>query len=101
MPTAFTHADAFPVIARLITSIHQRTQNFVTHDELVAAILDDAIGRTLVESARNADSDKKAAEWWAGNMVAWFGQRITEEKSEYASQFERTGTKPYAYRPKT
>jgi hypothetical protein len=98
--TGFRHDDAFPVIARLIRSINQRTGDYVLHADLVAAILNDQVGRSIVESAREGDQDKKSPEWWASNMIQWFSQRITEESSDYESQFTRTKNRgAWAYKP--
>ena len=43
---------------------------------------------------------RKTPEGWAGNMVAWFGQKITEHMSAYEREFELTKDKPYGYKPK-
>ncbi len=98
--TRFTQDDAFPVIVRLITDLHRKTGDFVTHDELVSAFVNDATGRALVENAREADNRQKDLHWWASNMIQWFSQKITEGKSEYQSQFERRRiNNSWAYRP--
>jgi hypothetical protein len=100
MAARFSHDDAFPVIARLISTIYQRTGDYVTHDEIVQEMLSDTLGKSLIENALNEDDAEKTGEWWASNMVQWFSQRITEEKSEYAREFERTKIEgAWAYRP--
>lgn len=100
MTQRFSQAEAFPVIARLICDLHERKQDFVTHDDLVAAFLNDEEGRRLIDFACEADPGQKSREWWASNMVQWFSQRITEGKSEYESQFERVNLKgSWAYKP--
>lgn len=100
MASKFVQEDAFPVIARLITTIHQGTSRYVTHEELVRALLADDMGRALVSRAREADEQTQSEEWWASNMIQWFSQRITAERSEYSTQFERTKIdNTWAYRP--
>lgn len=100
MSQNFSQADVFPIIARLIHDLHAEKQDFVTHDELVEAFLNNAAGNKLIDHAYQVDEGQKSKEWWASNMVQWFSQRITEEKSKYASQFERTTIKgAWAYRP--
>jgi hypothetical protein len=100
MARKFSHENVFPVIARLITTIHQATQTIVSHDELVEAMLNDGQGMALTASACDADDEKKSAKWWASNMVQWFSQRITEDDSEYTNRYERTKIDgAWAYRP--
>ena len=96
----WSHDEAFPVVARLIRDLHQTKGDFVTHEDLICAFLNDAAGKTLVEAVHEADGGEKSKEWWASNMVQWFSQRITEDRSEYKSQFERKQVKgAWAYRP--
>jgi hypothetical protein len=98
--TRFSHDDVFPVIARLISAINQRTGDYVLHADLVAGILNDQVGKSIVESARDGDEDGKSPEWWASNMIQWFSQRITEESSDYQSQFVRKKIHgAWAYKP--
>ena len=100
MASKFSLDEAFPVIARLICDLNKSNGDWITHDELVAALLGDGAGRVLCEHAHESDNGAKSVEWWAGNMVAWFSQRITEGKSEYAAQYERLPMKDgYAYKP--
>ena len=64
------------------------------------ALLDQTPGKTLVDAVHEADGGEKSREWWASNMVQWFNQRITEDRSEYKPQFERQMIKgAWAYRP--
>ena len=99
MDPAFSHAEAFPEVAHLISEIYNPTQDFVTHDELVDGLVNDPVGKRLIESAQEIRADGKSAEWWAGNIIAWFSPKIIEHQSEYETQFERTSKKPYAYKP--
>ncbi len=101
MEPAFTHAEVFPVIARLVRALSGSKCCWVTHAELVAALMADADGRRLIDGAMAfATEGNKAAEWWAGNMIAWFSQRIKIGVSDYADDFElEMRPDGYAYRP--
>lgn len=92
--------DAFPLIARVIGECHARRARFVTHDEIVAALLDDPEGSALIADAR-AQQPRQTVEWVAHNMVAWFSQRITVGQSEWTAKFERERIGgQWAYKPK-
>lgn len=96
----FSHEDAFPLIARLIRERSAREGGFVSHDELVDALMADPSGAKLIEAAAAYPENKWSAFQWASNMVAWFSQRITQESSDYAAEFERESRPDgYAYRP--
>jgi hypothetical protein len=100
MARGFSHDEVFPIVARLISDLYGTKNDFVTHDELVDALLKDAVGIRLIERACEADGGAKSKGWWASNMVQWFSQRITEEKSDYRMQFERKSIGgAWAYRP--
>ena len=95
----FNQADVFPVIADSIRKIHQRKGDFVSHEEIVEALLEDPVGKELVETAHQKQNSQ-SREWLASNMVAWFSQRMTEGKSEYASEFVRKMIgNDWAYKP--
>src|SRR5687768_3465590 len=98
MSGKFEHDEAFPVIARLIEVTFRATGDFVRHDQLIAAILNDAAANALVDAARG--TDEKSRRWWASNMKQWFSQRITVEASDYQSLFDRKRIKgAWAYKP--
>ncbi|HEV7221483.1 MAG TPA: GDP-mannose 4,6-dehydratase [Pirellulales bacterium] len=100
MTPGFTHDDVFPVIARLIRQSVSDAEGFVSHQDLVEALLADPMGEKLIDAAR-ADRDKdRSAAWWASNMVQWFSQKITAGASDHARDFERVHREDgYAYRP--
>jgi len=100
MKSKFSHDEVFPEIARLIGELYKEKKDFVVHDEIVSALLRDERTDALIENARKSDESEKTKEWWASNMVQWFSQRITEEKSEYRLQFERKSVdRAWAYKP--
>ena len=51
MEPAFTHAEVFPVIARLVRPLSGSKCCSVTPGELVAALMADADGRRLINGA--------------------------------------------------
>ena len=96
----FCHDDAFPVIARLIRELSGFSARFVSHAELVDALLHDPSGANLVRAASDYPDSEWSTKKWASNMVQWFSQRITQESSEYIHEFEREArAEGYAYRP--
>jgi putative restriction endonuclease len=102
METLWKHADAFPIIARVIADAHRELQRFVTAQEIATRLLQDDEARNLVEVAREQQEEKQSLELLATNMVAWFSQRITVGESEWAKQFERTKINDlWAYKPDT
>jgi hypothetical protein len=99
---SFTHAEVFPLIARLILeAARSHPGQFVAHDALVAMVLADKRGAALVAQARakSAWPDERSA---ASNMVAWFSQQISVGRSQWVEFFERTRVDgAWAYRPVT
>lgn len=89
MGTTFDQDDVFPVIARLIESLHAQHGGFVRSNDLAAALLQDEEGRRAIEEAQRRQDEVKPLEWIASNMVAWFGQRITADASSWSEKFER------------
>jgi hypothetical protein len=101
MEPSFRQSDVFPLIARLITRVPGDANGFVSHDAIVAVVLADPEGARIVEQARltTAWPDDRAA---ASNMVAWFSQQITMQRSPWASFFNREQQNgAWAYQPKT
>lgn len=101
MDTTFSHAEVFPLIARLIVRSPADELGFVDHDAIVAALLADAEGMAIVSRASSASSlpDHRTV---ASNMVAWFSQQITVGRSRWAEFFDRERrAEAWAYRPKT
>lgn len=101
MQPSFQHGEAFPLIARAIAIFASGKDRFVTHDEVVAALLSDPEGATLAADARASakwETDRQAA----SNMVAWFSQQITVGESPWVQFFDRKRVGgAWAYRPKT
>ncbi len=88
-----THEITFPVITKIVKQAKGKT---VTTDEIAAKLIgDNQVGAVLRQTA------KERGESWdntAINAVAWFSQRYTTGKNEYANVLGRTkvGGK-YAY----
>lgn len=98
----FSHDEVFPVVARLIATLHQTQGGFVSHTDLVRAMQSDEEGGRLVQFAVEQDTEQRPKEWWASNMIQWFSQRYPEENSEYLRLFERCQEKDgWAYKPCT
>jgi len=101
MEPTFSHAEVFPLIAQVIVRAPADDSGFVDHESIVSAVLSDADGSSIIRRASTASSlpDHRHV---ASNMVAWFSQQITVERSPWAEFFdrERRGG-AWAYRPKT
>jgi hypothetical protein len=105
----FNLAETEPIIADCIRKIYRRKKDWVLHEEIVQCLLNDPIGKDLVETAFRRWKSKlhksPYTEWktpmgLAGNIVAWFGQRIKVHRSPHEKEFETTKNKPYNYKPK-
>lgn len=93
----FTHKEAFPLIAEVIRD-QAEDDEYVPHKEIVAGMLEHPEGGELIEEA--AEEQGNSVRWVAGNMVAWFSKRMTEERSPYQDEFERERINgAWAYRP--
>jgi hypothetical protein len=96
---SFQQAEAFPVIAEIIHKFG--ADSFVSQKEIVASLIQHPVGAVLVASARARSSwpDDRAA---ATNMVSWFSQAITMERSEWSDAFYREHREDgYAYRARS
>ena len=100
MGARFSHDDVFPIIAEGIDTLVQEANSFVTHESLVQYLLQHPQGSTHVDAACEAGTDQLSREWMAGNMVAWFSKRYTEESLPCAAKYERSSDTPYGYRPR-
>lgn len=101
MSHSFNQGEVFPLIARLIVKAYGRDQRFIDHREIVALLVSDADGKSIVDRAV-AESSLPDAQTVASNMVAWFSQRITVDSSPWKSFFERQRQRDgWAYRPVT
>jgi hypothetical protein len=93
----FHQEEVLPVIAGVIRE-RSADDEYVTHHEIVSALLVDPEGRELAEKAveRRGHTVKRWASW----MVQAFSKAISAEESDYEETFERErvdGT--WAYRP--
>ena len=96
----FNQADVFPIITDLTKKLYQVKRDFVFHEEIVQGLLNDPVGKKLVEFAYQK-KNSHSREWWAGNMVAWFSQKITAGEYKPGNEFERKQIhNNYAYKPK-
>ena len=94
---SYANDDAFPIVARLITDHTYRTSEFVTHAQLVQAVLDSKDGASLVATA--SSENKLDERGTAVSMVAGFSQRYTIGKNAFSHLFERKKIgSTYAYR---
>lgn len=101
MTASWEHADAFPVIARIIEARFVAKDDFITHDEITESLLSDPEGQNLIAAAMQESDEAHTAEWIAQNMVAWFSQRISVDESDWKERFNRTKIdSKWAYRPK-
>lgn len=100
MRTKFVQAEVFPFVADAIGRVYARAHDFVTHREIVSAMLDDDRFVNAMEGERpdNASLGRRVS-----NMVAWFSQRITVGKSRYQVYFVHRARKGgrWAYKPPT
>lgn len=95
------HADVFPIIAKTIEDLSASKEDYVTHDEIVEALLADPVAVEIVDRAHRAQPDH-TQEWLAHNMVAWFSERISVGQSDWRERFERKKVDgKWAYRPRT
>src|SRR5277367_6167183 len=99
MEPSWKHADVFPLIARVIGEAHRCDQAYVTAHEIAVRLLQDREARPLIEQAQQL-GEEHSLEWLAGNMVAWFSQRITVGDSEWGRTVERVKMDgQWAYKP--
>ena len=97
MEPTFSHAEVFPLIARLIVRAPADNTGFVDHDAIVA----DVGGASIVARA-SANSSLPDDRSVASNMVAWFSQLITIGRSQWAEFFDRERRAgAWSYRPRT
>jgi hypothetical protein len=100
MATSFSQDDVFPLIRRIIHSIYQITQDYVRHDEIVQELFNSQASINEIIQAQKL-RPHETAEQIAGNMVAWFSQRITVGMSSYTNEFDRKKIRgKWAYRPR-
>lgn len=98
-PDASYHlADTPPHVARVIQNVYSRTGTWVSHDEIIAGLLNDATSRDLIDQA-HAVNNTITHEAIATRFKAWFGRQFSIAGSIFARQFERTPSQPYGYRP--
>lgn len=99
MPT-WSQDEVFPIIARIIRQEQEHQERFVPSSEIATQLLRDRDGRKVIKEAQRHPKNNRTAEQIASNMVAWFGQRITQGKSEWEDKFDRIQIKKrWAYKP--
>jgi hypothetical protein len=81
----FTQSDIFPIIAKIIEHLFEKSRQYVTHGAIVNALLKHPEAEPILSSCPK----EKSTEWWASNMVAWFSQAITVGLSDWNNRFER------------
>lgn len=89
MSTSWKQDDVFPVIARIINEAYASQHRLVLHDEIVERLLADGEAASIIEEARQQQDKDHSDEWFAHNMLAWFSQRITVDKSDWANTYHR------------
>ena len=109
----FNIDGVFPILNRVICESYHDPDliRFLTHHEIVSALLADAEAQQEIKRARSR-CPSFSEEWLAHNMVAWFSQKITEclegdaERAaymlDYIDNFEREqidGAWAYRLRP--
>lgn len=96
---SFKHDQVFPVIYRLITDRTYQGGEYVSHTDLVMAMLQDDDAHELVAAA--AEQNDLGEEGSASNMVAWFSHRYTTGENEFGRLLDRKriGSR-WAYRSK-
>ncbi len=106
----FNLGETDPIVAECIRRIYRSKKDWVLPEEIVDGLLDDPMGKDLVERAqRRWEAEPHTApvrEWqktprgWARVILAWFSRRITQGRSHYERAFERKPDgKDWAYRP--
>lgn len=95
--SSYSLKDAFPIVARIILTTAGGEDGYVTHQQIVAALLADDEAGKLIEAA--AEGSDREAQHIAANMTAWFSQKITMNQSDWSHLFDRKLTpKGYSYR---
>ncbi|NLS96759.1 MAG: hypothetical protein GXX96_31885 [Planctomycetaceae bacterium] len=89
MSTSWKQDDVFPVIARIINEAYASQHRLVLHDEIVRRLLADGEAASIIDEARQQQDIDHSSDWFAHNMLAWFSQRITVDKSDWADTFHR------------
>jgi hypothetical protein len=93
--TYFTHADVFPIIVEIIEAHSRISEEYITHDEIVSAMLDHPEARIALDNC----PANKTQQWWASDMVAFFSKVYTERRSEWQGRFDRDRIEGnYAYK---
>lgn len=85
----FVQDEVFPIIAAVIESHSKAAQTYATHHEIVEALLEDSDFRPMLDRLAHRDPKGRSASWWASNMVAFFSQAITLDRSEWKHRLER------------
>jgi hypothetical protein len=99
MEPSWKQADVFPIIVRVIGEAYQQHRSHVSAHDIATRLVQDREARPLIEQAQQL-GESHSLEWLAGNMVAWFSQRITVGESDWSRAVERMKINgQWAYRP--
>lgn len=79
----FTYEEVSPIFADVIKAYGKRHENFMTHEEIVAAFMEHPEGQPILN--RPHDSSNL---YWAGVMKAHFSRKYNGGKSEWDDSFE-------------
>jgi len=85
----WTHHETFPILYKIIAELSENKKGeWVTHDEIVDAILENVETLDIATKASKQRGTKKRNE--AAWMVAWFSQKITKyQKSTLPSSYSQ------------
>lgn len=100
--STWSHDDMFPIISRIISQVYKTQQDFVSHEEIVAHLMQEPTAKHQIERAQQEQAGRSEQQI-ASNMVAWFSQRMSDQRlpNQYRDTFERVKrNRNWAYRPK-
>jgi len=100
MEPTWKQAIVFHIIAQIIGEAHRQSRGYVTVHEMATRLAHDRQAKPLIEHARKQLGEPRSPERMAGNMVAWFSQRITVGESQWGRAVARTKIDDqWAYKP--
>ncbi len=94
----WTYDAVSPIFAEVIKTYGRTHKDFMTHEEIVAAFMDNREGQLIL----NRPHDERSNLYWAGVMKAHFSRKYNSGTSEWDDCFEpmKIG-QHYAYRVRT
>lgn len=100
MANAWSHDEAFPIVARLIRAEFLLRNNYVPSTAIARLLQSDHAGKLLIQSSLAREDGKKTPRSIAQNMVDWFSARFDTSGFEWARQFTRVKQdRVWAYKP--